>query len=911
MALNVFELFGKIVIDSSGAKSGLDSAVGHAQKAESKLAATFKKIGTAVAAAFSVKAVVDFGKQCTQAYATIAAEESAFAQIMGDYAGVAQQKLDAVASKTGVVSTRLTSSMTSMTAKFKGLGYDVEDATTLAADGLLIASDAAAFWDMSLEESMSHLNSFINGSYEGGEAIGLFANDTQMAAYAIEQGIVADTKAWAKLDEATRQATRLQYAMNMQKMSGAVGQAAKESQQYANVMANLKEHWRQFQGIIGKPILQNIVLPAMQKLNEFMPKLNKAVQEGIVWLDTGFNKIKSYFTDVFTEDGLNLSALPAALGKMFGDLVSQIPGWLASVGRTISNTWTNTVWPAVQGVFKATLGIDLPEWSEITTAVSTWWTNGGLAQAIADVCNWTLNLFGAPAVVTADDVETTISSWWETTKGYVQSACDWVLGLFSQPADVTLDQVKTTLSSWWGTTKGYVQSACAWALGLFGQPADVTLDQVKTTLSSWWETTKGYVQSACDWTLGLFGAPEGDAASAVSTWWEGVKQSVQEVCTWVLNLPTTDKLVELTGYVWEYVASGNAAKDATDATSTALGFLSDGFSGAVAVVKTIVERLSEFIVWITSGTTEADLFNAAVVGIGTALGTMLAAMKAKETFDAFVKSMTAINTALNANPAGLIALAIEALVVAIIYLWNECEPFREFWIGLWDTIQQAVETAKTGLVTFFTVTLPGWWRDVCSAVDDAATAVLGFFGINVPEDWSLTKSISDAFNAVIGTIQAAIDKVKELLGLNGSNTVTTNHIINTISNSRGVGSSSGASTGSAGLSTGGQGIGKSAFLYYFNSHATGLDYVPYDNYLARLHKGEAVLTSSEADVWRGGGSGRVEAALTQMSDILRIIAQNTGANKQVVLDTGAVVGQLAPGIDAQLGMYSNRKGRRN
>ena len=78
MALNVFELFGKIVIDSSGAKSGLDSAVGNAKKAESKLAATFKKIGTAVAAAFSVKAVVDFGKQCTQAYATIAAEESAF-----------------------------------------------------------------------------------------------------------------------------------------------------------------------------------------------------------------------------------------------------------------------------------------------------------------------------------------------------------------------------------------------------------------------------------------------------------------------------------------------------------------------------------------------------------------------------------------------------------------------------------------------------------------------------------------------------------------------------------------------------------------------------------------------------------------------------------------------------------------
>lgn len=35
-------------------------------------------------------------------------------------------------------------------------------------------------------------------------------------------------------------------------------------------------------------------------------------------------------------------------------------------------------------------------------------------------------------------------------------------------------------------------------------------------------------------------------------------------------------------------------------------------------------------------------------------------------------------------------------------------------------------------------------------------------------------------------------------------------------------------------------------------HATGLDYVPYDEYAARLHKGEAVLTKAEADNWRKG-----------------------------------------------------------
>lgn len=47
-------------------------------------------------------------------------------------------------------------------------------------------------------------------------------------------------------------------------------------------------------------------------------------------------------------------------------------------------------------------------------------------------------------------------------------------------------------------------------------------------------------------------------------------------------------------------------------------------------------------------------------------------------------------------------------------------------------------------------------------------------------------------------------------------------------------------------------VDDSALGGYGDGRAVGLDYVPYDNYAARLHEGEAVLTKLEADRWRRG-----------------------------------------------------------
>ena len=272
--MDVFRLVGKIAIESDAAIKGIQAAVNEAENAESKMASKFKSIGQksvemgkkmAAASAAATGALVGMVKSS----ANVAAEVSAYEQIMGDYADTASKKLAGVADAVGMADTRLTPYMTSMTAKFQGLGLGIEESTDLASSGLTIAADAAAFWDKSLEDSMSALNSFVNGNYEGGESIGLFANETTLAKYASEElGLE-----WQNLTEAEKQIIRLKFAEKMQRDSQVTGQAAKESGQYANVMAELGESIRQLAASLGETILP-VVTKVVQWLTNVAERLN-------------------------------------------------------------------------------------------------------------------------------------------------------------------------------------------------------------------------------------------------------------------------------------------------------------------------------------------------------------------------------------------------------------------------------------------------------------------------------------------------------------------------------------------------------------------------------------------------------------------------------------------------------------
>ena len=95
------------------------------------------------------------------------------------------------------------------------------------------------------------------------------------------------------------------------------------------------------------------------------------------------------------------------------------------------------------------------------------------------------------------------------------------------------------------------------------------------------------------------------------------------------------------------------------------------------------------------------------------------------------------------------------------------------------------------------------------------------------------------------------------------------------------------------------------------SHASGLDYVPFNGYLARLHEGEGILTAAENAIYQtfkhsGGGSG-VSISSDVLNTILGSNLQGVKAGGNVYLD-GRTVGKVISDMQGQAYRNLQRSG---
>lgn len=169
---------------------------------------------------------------------------------------------------------------------------------------------------------------------------------------------------------------------------------------------------------------------------------------------------------------------------------------------------------------------------------------------------------------------------------------------------------------------------------------------------------------------------------------------------------------------------------------------------AVPVIQNVIDKIRDMAKWVKDNEDKVKVWKAVIIGVTASISSLILIMKWQAIMSAAAKGITlvttamkALNLAMKANIIGIIVSLIVGLVAAFIYLWNNCDSFRAFWIGLWNKIKSASGTAIE------------WIKSKFNVLKSALSTVKSVFS-------GIKDTISDKIEGAKNAVKKAIDKIK-------------------------------------------------------------------------------------------------------------------------------------------------------
>lgn len=172
---------------------------------------------------------------------------------------------------------------------FNSSGFDVSEgmrnsATKMTTDLIERAGDIASFYDITVDEAMTKMQSGLVGMSRPLRSLGINLSVANMEAYAMSQGI---NTAWKEMDQASQMALRYSYIMSASQY--AAGDFQKTSMSLANQLRVLQLNFQMLSTTIGQGFVSAIA-PVVGWLNALIRKLIQAANAFRVFMWTLFGK---------------------------------------------------------------------------------------------------------------------------------------------------------------------------------------------------------------------------------------------------------------------------------------------------------------------------------------------------------------------------------------------------------------------------------------------------------------------------------------------------------------------------------------------------------------------------------------------------------------------------------------------
>lgn len=369
-------------------------------------------------------------------------------------------------------------------------------------------------------------------------------------------------------------------------------------------------------------------------------------------------------------------------------------------------------------------------------------------------------------------------------------------------------------------------------------------------------------------------------------------------------------------------------------------------------IDTAIPAIKDAIQWVIDN---KDL----ILGLITAIGAGFVAWNIVQIVSGAIQAVTsftgalsaaktgfsALNLAMKANVIGIVITAVAALVAGFIYLWNNCEGFRNFFLNMWEVIKNAFSATvawfKSAIASISQAfsnawnavknawsAASSWFSGIWQKIMSVFSSVGSWFGGVFRNAWSAItgafSNVTSFFSGVWGKIKCAFSNAvsgmasigKDIVrGLwNGINDMTGwiigkiqsfgSNVLSGIKNFFGI-----ASPAKKLIPVGrdidrglGVGIEENAdeALDPMEDIVSEMTGVNIDRNISNTFRGTAVNEFS-------GLSERLDAVVEYLSKYLPGLADN--ASQSIYLDGDTLVGTLGGRIDAELARQYTKKGR--
>jgi TP901 family phage tail tape measure protein len=355
----------------------------------------------------------------------------------------------------------------------------------------------------------------------------------------------------------------------------------------------------------------------------------------------------------------------------------------------------------------------------------------------------------------------------------------------------------------------------------------------------------------------------------------------------------------------------------------------------IPALTTLVENFDK-IAPVIAGVTAALVTFKVAMGISSLVSAVTTAFQAYQAAnEGATVAQWLFNAALNANPIVLIVTLIAGLVAAIIVLWNTNEDFRNGVIAVWE----AIKTAVTNVVNAIKTTI----SNVFNAVKTTVTNILNSIKTTFSNVWNSVKTtVSNVVNGVKSTISSGLNSAKSTVSsilesikskfssiFEGAKTIVSN-AINKIKDFFNF-SWSLPKLKMPHISIDGS----------FSISPPSVPHFSIDWYKKAMEDGMIMnqptifgYNTKTTQFLAGGEAGsetvvgtsnlmqmivaaveeenkelteKIEMLISILTEYLPAIL--SGMGRELVLDSGVLVGELAPAMDAELGRLAIRKGR--